>query len=107
MRKTTKKKIAPIVITVAVVLYMIPLMMLLLAALLIGLGVQIYGMFGKLQEARAEEAIYTQRLNELQEVNEQLREDLENSGNQALIEDIARDQLGMVLPGEKVFHFSK
>ncbi len=83
------------------------LTMLLLAALLIGLGVQIYGMFGKLQEARAEEAIYTQRLNELQEVNEQLREDLENSGNQALIEDIARDQLGMVLPGEKVFHFSK
>lgn len=83
------------------------LTMLLLAALLIGLGVQIYSMFGQLQEARAEEAVYTQRLSELKEANEQLREDLENSGDQALIEDIARDQLGMVLPGEKVFHFSK
>lgn len=83
------------------------LTMLLLAALLIGLGAQIYSMFGQLQEARAEEAVYTQRLSDLQETNEQLREDLENSGNQALIEDIARDQLGMVLPGEKVFHFSK
>ena len=33
MRKITKKKIAPIAVTVGVVLYMIPLIMLLLAAL--------------------------------------------------------------------------
>lgn len=83
------------------------LTILLLVGLLIGLGAQIYSMFGQLQDARAEEAVYAQRLSELQETNEQLKEDLNNSGNQALIEDIARDQLGMVSPGEKVFHFSK
>ena len=33
MRKTTRKKIAPIIITAVVVLYMIPLVILLLAAL--------------------------------------------------------------------------
>lgn len=32
MRKTTKKKIAPIVITTAVVLYMVPLVLMVLAA---------------------------------------------------------------------------
>ena len=53
------------------------------------------------------EEVYAQQLDELRDTNEQLKEDLDNSGNQALMEDIARDQLGMVAPGEKVFHFSK
>ena len=50
---------------------------------------------------------YAQRLEELREENRQLQEDLDNQGSQALIEDIARDKLGMVLPGEKVFHLSR
>ena len=83
------------------------LTILVLAALLIGLGVQISSMFGQLQAAREEEKVYAQQLAELQETNRQLKEDLDNSGSQALMEDIARDQLGMVSPGEKVFHFSK
>lgn len=33
MRKTTKKKIAPVIITVAVVLYMIPLVLMVLSVL--------------------------------------------------------------------------
>ncbi len=42
MRKTTKKKVAPIVITAAVVLYMIPLVVLALAGIggLLGQGVE-------------------------------------------------------------------
>ena len=83
------------------------LTLLILAALLLGVSVQIYRTLGQLREARAEEAVYAQQLAELRETNSQLQEDLDNSGSQALIEDIARDQLGMVLPGEKVFHFSK
>lgn len=83
------------------------LTMLLLVVLLVALGAQIYRMVGQLQVARAEEAVYTQQLNELRDTNQQLKEDLENSGDLDLIEDIARNQLGMVRPGEKVFHFSK
>lgn len=83
------------------------LTVILLAALLIGIGVQIYSMFGQLREARAEEAVYAQKLSELQETNRLLQEDLDNSGSLDLIEDIARDQLGMTGPGEKVFHVSK
>ncbi len=83
------------------------LTMLLLAVLLVVIGAQIYRMFGQLQAAQAEEAVYTQQLNELRATNEQLKGDLENSDDMDLIEDIARDQLGMVAPGEKVFHFGK
>ena len=83
------------------------LTLLLLAALMVGVSVQIYRMFGQLRDARAQEAAYSQRLEELREENRQLQEDLDNQGSQALIEDIARDKLGMVLPGEKVFHLSR
>ena len=83
------------------------LMLFLLAALLVGIGAQIYQMFGQLQNARAEEKAYAQQLAELKETNRQLKEDLDNSESLDLIEDIARDKLGMVKEGEKIFHFSK
>lgn len=78
-----------------------------LVLLLIGISVQIFRMFDQLQEARETEAIYAQQLAELKDENQKLQEDLDNSGSIDLIEDIARDQLGMVREGEKVFHFSK
>ena len=65
------------------------------------------GMFGELQDARVQEAAYAQQLAALQETNRQLQEDLDNAGNLDLIEDIARDQLGLVRDGEKVFRYSK
>ncbi|MDE7221576.1 MAG: septum formation initiator family protein [Oscillospiraceae bacterium] len=83
------------------------LTVLILAALLMGISIQIYRMFGQLREAKAEEISYTQQLEALRTANSQLQEDLDNSGDQAVIEDIARDKLGMVTPGEKVFHISK
>ncbi len=83
------------------------LTLVILAALLMGISVQIFRMFGQLRDARAEEAAYAQQLAELKETNRQLKEDLDNSGSQALIEDIARDKLGMVNPGEKVFYISR
>ena len=78
-----------------------------LAALLVGIGIQLYSLYGQMQEARAEEEVYAQRLAELEETNRRLQEDVANSGSLALIEDIARDELGMVSEGEKVFRFSK
>lgn len=80
---------------------------LLLMALLVGISIQIYRMFGQLQSARAEEAAYAQRLEELQEANRQLQEDLDNAGSLDIIEDIARDELGMVRDGEVIFRYSK
>lgn len=83
------------------------LTVILLAVLMVGISVQIYQMVGKLRDARAEETVYVQQLTDLKAENAQLKEDLDNSGDLDLIEDIARDKLGMVKEGEKVFHFSK
>lgn len=78
---------------------------LLLVIFLFGIGFQIYGMYGQIQEAKAEEAVYAQRLTQLQETNARLMEEIDNSDDPALIEEIARNDLGMVGPGEKIFRF--
>lgn len=83
------------------------LTILVLTALMAALCIQIFRMNGQIRDARSEEAQVAQRLEELQAYNQQLQDDLDNSTDPALIESIARDQLGMVSPGEKVFHISK
>lgn len=83
------------------------LTVLILAVLMVVLGVQILRMNGQIQNALAEEILVAQRLEEIQATNQQLQDDLDNSTDPTLIENIARDQLGMVCPGEKVFHISK
>ena len=80
---------------------------LVLAFLIAILSVQIFRMNGQIQDALAEEALVAERLEELKATNQQLQDDLDNSTDPALIESIARDQLGMVSPGEKVFHISR
>ena len=72
-----------------------------------GFGIQIHYMYSQLQSAQKEEAVYAQRLAELKEQNQRLRSDIENSGDLSLIEDIAREELGYVGPGEKVFQYGK
>ena len=83
------------------------LTLLILAALLAGIGVQLYSLYGQMQAARAEEAVYAQRLAELEETNRRLQEDVDNSGSLALIENIARDARGWVSEGDKIFLFGK
>lgn len=80
---------------------------LLLVVLLLGFGVQLYSMYGQLRSAQAEQEIYAQRLAALQETNQRLERDIAHSGDPALIEDIARNQLGMAKTNEKIFNFGQ
>lgn len=82
------------------------LTVIILAVLLLGLSIRIYHLFQELEEARAEELSYAAQLAELQETNQRLSDDIDNRDNLDLIEDIARDELGMVAPGEKIMRFS-
>ena len=77
-----------------------------LLALFLGIGIQFLNMYGKLQEAREEEAVYAARLEELQETNQRLTEDIANSQDPELIERVAREDLGMARADEKIFRFS-
>lgn len=82
------------------------LTLIILLALFLGIGVQFLNMYGRLQQAQEEEAVYAARLAELQETNEKLAEDIANSQDPELIEEVAREDLGMAATGEKIFRFS-
>ena len=81
--------------------------LMLLVAIIIMMGVMLQQMNTQLDEARSEMTFYAQRLATLQEQNAKLAEDIANSGNQDLIEDIARNDLGMATRGEKIFRFRR
>ena len=76
---------------------------LLLLVLLLGVGVQLYRMQEKLKTARDEEAALAAQIAQVEQENAQLQEDLDRAGDPELIEEIAREELGMVTPDEKVF----
>lgn len=79
----------------------------LLLVLLLGVCVQIFNLLGQIKDAKVEEELCAARLLELETTNTRLKEDIANRDNLDLIEDIARNELGMVGQGEKVFIFSK
>ena len=77
---------------------------LLLLVLLLGVGVQLYRMQEKLKTARAEEEALDAQIAQIEQENASLQEDLDNAGDPDLIEEIAREELGMVVRNEKVFY---
>lgn len=76
----------------------------LLLVLLLGVGVQLYRMQDKLKTAREEEAALAAQIAEVQAENDALLEDLERADDPELMQDIARQELGMVMQNEKVFY---
>lgn len=77
----------------------------LLAILIFAMGLMLQNMTTQLAYAQKEQEVYAHRLAALQEKNDQLRQDIENSDDPNLIEDIARNDLGMASHGEKIFRF--
>ena len=76
----------------------------LLLVLLLGVGIQLYRMQEDLKTARAEEAALAAQIAQVERENAQLQEDLDRAGDPELIEEIAREELGMVTQTEKVFY---
>ena len=77
----------------------------LLAVMIFAMGLMLQNMSAQLAYARAEQEVYSRRLAALEEKNESLRQDIENSSDPTLIEDVARNDLGMASHGEKIFRF--
>ena len=65
---------------------------------------QLYRIQDQLQSARDEKNELTRQISELEETNQELEEDIANSDDPEMIERIAREELGMVVQGEKVFY---
>ena len=77
----------------------------LLAVLICVMCVMLHNMQTQLDHAKSEYEVYASRLNALQEKNDHLRQAVENSDDPELIEDIARNDLGLASYGEKIFRF--
>ena len=77
---------------------------LILLVLLFGLGFQLYRMQDQLAAARAEEEDLTRQISVLEQENADLEESIARSNDPDMIEQIARESLGMVVQNEKVFY---
>ena len=83
------------------------LALMLLFAIILMMSVMLQQMNSQLDHARSEQTIYAQRLALLQEENDRLAQAIANSDNQDVIEDIARNDLGLASQDEKIFRFRR
>ncbi len=72
-------------------------------ALVIYATVTLVSMRGKIEAAQAVRDDLQQQINDLAVSNAELEYDIEHSTDPDTIEDIAREKLGLTMPGEKVF----
>ncbi len=77
---------------------------LLILVLLLALGWQLYRLRDQVQEAQAQKAALNDQVQQQQQTNDALKSDIADGGSQEKMEEIARDQLGLVAPGDKVFY---
>lgn len=75
----------------------------LILVLLAVLGIQLYRMQGQLKAAEAEVERLSAQVERAQQENDRLQEGIDQGGSQQEMEQIARDELGLVSPGERVF----
>ena len=76
---------------------------LVILALLLALGWQVWRMQDQLTAAKAQEQQLRQQVQTQQQENDALQKSIDQGGSQEEMERIARDELGLVSPGERVF----
>ncbi|WP_295581278.1 septum formation initiator family protein [uncultured Oscillibacter sp.] len=76
----------------------------LLLALLGGIGWQLYSLRDQVERAQVDQARLAAQVEAKQRENDTLSADIAQGGTQEKMEEIAREQLGLVTPGEYVFY---
>ena len=79
-----------------------PLTKLLLLVLLLGIGWQMYRLQSQVEAAQAEKDLLAGQVEAKRQENSALAADIAAGGTQEKMEEIARNELGMVFPGEYV-----
>lgn len=77
---------------------------LLLLALMGALGWQLYQLRDQVDQAAAQRAQLSDQVQTQQQENDQLQTAIDGGGTQEQMEEIARDELGLVAPGDRVFY---
>jgi len=76
----------------------------LVVVILAAMGWRLNGLRAQLETARFERDRYQDQVDVMEEKNASISADIEEGVTEEKIEEIARDELGMVLPGEYVFY---
>ena len=77
---------------------------LILVLLLAGIGWQLYDLKSQVAAAEAEKARYETAVETLRQENDALAADIAQGSTQEKMEEMAREELGLVYPGERVFY---
>ncbi len=77
---------------------------LLLLALIAALGWQLYHLRSQVESAEAQKVQLADQVRGQQQSNDKLQEAINGGGTQDQMEEIARDELGLVAPGDRVFY---
>jgi cell division protein FtsL len=75
-------------------------------ALLVYLATTLLNLQGRIASVQAERDSLTQQVTTQSQRNTQLEDAIENRDDPERINDVAREKLGLVAPGEKVFVFT-
>ena len=76
---------------------------LLILLLLAGIGMQLLRLQEDVKTAEAEKALLAAQVEAQQQENDALTADITEGGTQEKMEELAREELGLVYPGERVF----
>ena len=80
------------------------LAVLLVLALLLTLGYQMMNIRAKVADAEAEQSVLAERVARQEQENRSLEAALERAEDPEYLQQLARDRLGMVSPGQKDFY---
>ncbi len=75
-----------------------------LVVLLVYAGMSLYTIQNQIRSAKDEQEKLAAQVDTLRRENDSLTSDIADSNNPEKLQDVARSELGMVMPGERVFY---
>ena len=73
--------------------------------LLIGIvGIEVVQVYGQIEEAVVQEQLLQAQVQQQTQANASLRDDLAHADDEEFIKELAREQLGLAEPGERIFY---
>lgn len=73
-------------------------------ALVVYAGVNLFSLKRQTETAQEKHDELQQQVDDAMRVNSELQYDIDNSTDPEIIEDVARSDIGLVKPGEKIFY---
>lgn len=81
-----------------------PLLLVVIAALVVFLGLELVQVGRRLNEATQQQAALEKQLQQQTQENQALQSDLAKKDDEEFIKDLAREQLGLAEAGERIFY---